>query len=82
MSEFTLDDLVRILRSAAGDAGSLDGDILDTAFDDLGYDSLALLETVSRIERETGASIPDEAVQKMPTPRAALDYVNGRIAGR
>ncbi|MFD5756102.1 acyl carrier protein, partial [Streptomyces sp. NPDC127044] len=51
-SEFTLDDLRRILQEGAGvDEGvDLDGDILDEPFEVLGYESLALLETGSRIE--------------------------------
>ena len=60
MNAFTLDDLRRILRACAGEAESidLDGDIVDIPFDELGYDSLALLELASRVEREYGAAIP------------------------
>ncbi|MEU9507194.1 acyl carrier protein [Micromonospora sp. NPDC048170] len=79
--ELTLEDLKRILRVAGGedDPETLDGDILDVSFADLGYDSLAMLETVSRIEREFGTSLPDELVPDMPTPRVALDTINSRL---
>ncbi|HEY8374500.1 MAG TPA: acyl carrier protein [Pseudonocardiaceae bacterium] len=81
MSQFTLDDLRRILKSAAGDDGAtLDGDVLDTEFADLGYDSLALLELAGHVQREYGVPMPDDAPQHMTTPRAALDYVNARFA--
>jgi act minimal PKS acyl carrier protein len=82
MSAFTLDDLRRILRACAGEAESvdLDGDIADVAFSDLGYDSLALLELASRIEREYATSIPDDAAVEMRTPRTAVDYVNERLS--
>ena len=62
--QLTIDDLKRILREAAGqdETIDLDGDILDTSFEDLGYDSLALLETGSRIEREHGIELEDTSV--------------------
>lgn len=76
--EFTLDDLRRILRAAAGeDEGlDLDGDILDAMFIDLGYDSLALLETAGRIERERGIQLHDSTITDARTPRTLLAAVN------
>lgn len=79
MSEFTLDDLRRILRAGAGDSGALDGDITDVPFTELGYDSLAMLELSSRIEREYGVPVPDDAALAMRTPAAALAFVNDRL---
>jgi aromatase len=79
MAEFTIDDLRRMLPTSSGDAGDLDAAALDTPFTDLGYDSLALLELSSRVGREHGVPVPDDAVQRMTTPRAALDYVNGLL---
>lgn len=80
---FTLDDLRRILRQAAGadEAVDLDGDIVDQAFTDLGYDSLALLETASRIEGEAGIVLDDDTVTEALTPRALIDVVNAHISG-
>ncbi|WP_433889453.1 acyl carrier protein [Streptomyces sp. CA-111067] len=80
--ELTIEDLKRILREAAGeDEGiDLDGDILDLTFEDLGYDSLALLETGSRIEREHGIELEDTTVSEVDTPRALLAVVNGQLA--
>ncbi|AVH55984.1 MULTISPECIES: acyl carrier protein [Streptomyces] len=76
--EFTLDDLRRILRDGAGadEAVDLDGDILDAEFESLGYESLALLETSSRIEREFGITLDDDTVTEAKTPRALIDAVN------
>jgi act minimal PKS acyl carrier protein len=76
---FQLADLRRILREGAGaDEGvDLDGEILDTAFDDLGYDSIALMETAARISREYGTPIDDDALTPATTPRALLALVNG-----
>ncbi|MBT2402033.1 MULTISPECIES: acyl carrier protein [unclassified Streptomyces] len=79
---FTLDELKRTLREAAGVAEGvdLDSDILDTEFDVLGYESLALLEAGSLIEREYGISLDEEAVNDATTPRAFIDVVNAQLA--
>ncbi|WP_304452783.1 acyl carrier protein [Nocardiopsis sp. YSL2] len=80
--QFTLDDLRRILREAAGEAESidLDGDILTSEFEDLGYESLALLEAGSRIEREYGIKLDDETLTDAVTPEALIKVVNDRLA--
>ncbi|MEW2511229.1 acyl carrier protein [Streptomyces sp. NPDC046870] len=79
---FTPDALRRILLEAAGadEAVDLDGDILDTDFTALGYESLALLETVGRIEREYGVSLDDDVLSEAPTPRTLVDLVNERLS--
>ncbi len=78
MQRFSNDDLGRILRDCAGeaDAPAWDEDVLDTAFTDLGYDSIAILETTSRIQQEFGIRVEDEAVADLDTPRAFLEHVN------
>ncbi|MFD8495381.1 phosphopantetheine-binding protein [Amycolatopsis sp. NPDC059657] len=76
--ELTLDSLKRILRDGAGtdEAVDLDGDILDTEFNELGYDSLALLETVARITREYRIPLDDDAATAAKTPRELLALAN------
>jgi act minimal PKS acyl carrier protein len=78
---FTLDDLRRILREAAGaDEGvDLDGDILGTEFEALGYESLALLETGGRIEREYGITLDDDTLAEARTPGQLVDAVNNHL---
>lgn len=80
-TSFTLDDLKRILLEGAGaeEGVDLDADILDTAFDDLGYESLALLETGSRIEREYHIVLDEAVVAEARTPRVLIDAVNSRL---
>lgn len=76
---FTLADLKRILIEGSGTPEGVDlatADILDTEFEALGYDSLALLETAGRVEREYGVSIDDSTVTEATTPRAFIDAVN------
>ncbi|GAA3170714.1 hypothetical protein GCM10017688_20560 [Streptomyces ramulosus] len=74
----TLPDLTRILRDCAGEDESvnLDGDILDTPFAELGYDSLALLETAARLERQLDVSLSEEEVGRATTPRLLLELAN------
>lgn len=82
MQRFTFEHLKEALRASAGVDGSADltQDVLDRSFDELGYDSLALLELTGRVQRDFGVPMPDDARQHMPTPRAALDYINTRFA--
>nr|WP_296780677.1 acyl carrier protein [Rhodococcus sp. (in: high G+C Gram-positive bacteria)] len=72
------DDLARIIKLAAGDdetAPLTDGSI-DVPLCDLGYDSLAMLETVSRVEREFGLTIDDSVASTELSVREFLDAVN------
>jgi minimal PKS acyl carrier protein len=82
MSQFTIEDLTRVMRECAGedDGVSLDGDIATVPFDDLGYDSLALLETASRIEREYGVPLPDGVLADVRTPEDFVRLVNEQSA--
>jgi act minimal PKS acyl carrier protein len=82
--EFTLSDLRRIVLEGAGadDSIDLDGDIVDTEFGALGYDSLALLETSTRIEREYDVRLGDEVVTDAKTPGALIAAVNAALAER
>ncbi|MEU3692479.1 acyl carrier protein [Streptomyces narbonensis] len=79
--EFTIEDLKRILLEGAGaDEGvDLDGDILDADFEELGYESLALLETGGRIEREYGISLDDEIFTENRTPRTLVVAINAYL---
>jgi act minimal PKS acyl carrier protein len=81
MSGFTANDLTRILRSCGGDSNvvDLDGSALDTPIIELGYDSLAMLEVASIVQREYGVPIPDEALSYMTTPRTTIEYLNSRL---
>jgi act minimal PKS acyl carrier protein len=81
-NEFTLAALKLILLEGAGaeEGVDLDGDIADTPFADLGYESLALLETGSRIEREYGISLDEEALATAETPKALIELVNTQLS--
>lgn len=76
--EITLDVLKRTLREGAGadEAVNLDGDVLDVEFAELGYDSLAVLETAGRLSREYGIDLDDDAATQAKTPRQLLELAN------
>ncbi|MCG7203818.1 MULTISPECIES: acyl carrier protein [Streptomyces] len=81
MAHIQIDDLRRILVACAGEDDGIDlsGDILDTSFGDLGYDSLALMETAARIERDYGVALADDVIADARTPRDLLDLVNRAV---
>ncbi len=78
MSQMTIEDLRAVLVAAAGEDDSLvlGPDTLDLSFEDLGYDSLALMETAAQIGRRFGVVISDEQIVELHTPREVLDLVN------
>jgi act minimal PKS acyl carrier protein len=78
---FTLDDLKRILIAGAGadETVDLDGEITDRRFEDLGYESLALLETLGRIENEFDISLDDSVLTGESTPAQLIDAVNASV---
>jgi act minimal PKS acyl carrier protein len=84
MAEFTVEDLTRIIRAAAGEDEGLDleSKITEMSFADLGYDSLAVMETASRVEREFGVMLPEEEMSNIETPKEFMAFVNTQLAAR
>ncbi|MCY0947989.1 acyl carrier protein [Streptomyces sp. H27-S2] len=74
----TMDDLKRALQEGSGvDEGvDLDRDLPTKAFADLGYDSLAVLETGLRLGRENNIEIDDSVFNELDTPQQLLDAIN------
>ena len=77
----TIDDLRGILVTCAGgdDSDALRGDICEVSFEDLGYDSLALIETAATVKRDYGVLIPDEQITEVHTPGELLTLINAQI---
>jgi minimal PKS acyl carrier protein len=78
MTNLTIDDLRRIFETVAGadEDINLDGDITDTEFAELGYDSIAVLEVVAEIRREFGVSLDEDALEDVHTPRSLLELLH------
>ncbi|GDX80243.1 acyl carrier protein [Deltaproteobacteria bacterium] len=52
----------------------------DASFiDDLGADSLDIVELVMAIEKEFDIEIPDEDAEKISTVRDAIDYISNKV---
>ena len=47
--------------------------------DDLGADSLDIVELVMAIEKEFGIEIPDDDAEKISTVKDAIDYISVRL---
>ncbi|KFZ76900.1 actinorhodin polyketide synthase acyl carrier protein [Amycolatopsis sp. MJM2582] len=76
--KLTLDDLTRVMRECAGADESVDltGDIAGVEFADLGYDSLALLETTARLRQEYGIRLDDDVVANVKNAGELLAVIN------
>jgi act minimal PKS acyl carrier protein len=81
MAEMTFEDLRLILVDCAGedDASEVRAADMDTAFADLGYDSLAILETVAQVKQRYGVAVPDDRFTTADTPRTFLTEVNSTV---
>jgi minimal PKS acyl carrier protein len=74
----TLSDLVSALRTCAGEVEDVDlgGDIAECTFTDLGYDSIALLETLARLADRHGLVLGEDVLTDLETPAELLRRVN------
>ncbi|MEV6638497.1 acyl carrier protein [Amycolatopsis sp. NPDC051371] len=75
----SIEDLRGILVGCAG-GDALPDDIADVSFEELGYDSLALIETAAALKRDRGLVVPDDLITEARTPGELLRLINDRIA--
>ncbi len=74
MSE-TADRVKKIVVEHLGvEAGKVTEDA--SFIDDLGADSLDIVELVMAFEEEFGVEIPDDAAEKITTVRDAIEYID------
>ncbi|WP_078287964.1 acyl carrier protein [Mycobacterium sp. D16R24] len=83
MAEVTLAQLHKILVACAGgdDDTEISPESATIEFEELGYDSLALMETAARLQREYGVHIAEEDLADLTTPQQMLDVINSQLAG-
>ena len=82
MTGFTLVKFQRVVESCVGVDSSVEltADHLDTELVDLGLDSLTVYEVVTLLQDDLRIRISDDEIDAIKTPRALIDFVNGRLA--
>jgi acyl carrier protein len=73
-----MNDLETKIKSVIAEkAGKSVSDIRDDAsfIEDLGLDSLDLVDMIMKLEEEFGISIPDEDLDKIRTVKDAINYI-------
>lgn len=77
--EFTFSDLKTILVNRIGIPESQVIDDPALSFEDMGLDSLALVEIQLEMQQDYGFSIPDEDAQYITSVGQAIEYTNRRL---
>ncbi|WP_068014717.1 acyl carrier protein [Nocardia mexicana] len=80
--------LATVLRQVAGDDAAIEVATLDqagdeTLFEDMGFDSIALLEVLNRLKREHGIALDDDVLEQAKSPAqlvAAIDEERRNVA--
>jgi acyl carrier protein len=79
-------EVLELVRGALADILEVSPDSIGegASFDDLGADSLALIELVESLEKDLGARfagfrVEDEDLEDLKTVRDAVDYVIARL---
>lgn len=76
---FTFDDLRTILVDRIGVPEDNIASDPSTTFEQMGLDSLALVDVQLAVQQEYDFAIPDEDAEKIGTVGGAIDYVNRRL---
>ncbi|WP_399931708.1 acyl carrier protein [Streptomyces kanamyceticus] len=73
----SLEELRLILAECAGEEPeeSAGEDFADRPFEELGYDSLVLLETSAQLKHRHGVDIPEDVIRELKSARAVLDHI-------
>ncbi|MFH8443880.1 acyl carrier protein [Streptomyces sp. NPDC018026] len=82
MAQLTLRELGEIMLEFQdhGSPSVIDTRALDVVFEDLECDSLMLLQTTGRIQREYGVELDRDRIAAADTPRALLRLVNTALS--
>ncbi|MET8756070.1 acyl carrier protein [Streptomyces sp. NPDC059104] len=84
MDRLGLTELARILRFWGGEEEcvELSEDVQDLYWDELGYDSLSVLQAIGSIERKYDVLLDGELLERADTPRSFLRCVNQVLGSR
>ena len=74
----TFDRVKKIVVEQLG-VNEADVTIDSTFIDDLGADSLDIVELIMAFEEEFDIEIPDDAAEKIKTVKNAVDYIDSQI---
>lgn len=77
-----MSDIEAKVKAAVAEQLSLDAGTINNGasfMDDLGADSLDLVELVMAFETEFGITIPDEDSAELTTVQKAIDYVTAKL---
>lgn len=74
--------MARIVKVTVSELGVNEAEVVPSSSfqDDLGADSLDVVELVMALEQEFGISIPDDAVQSIKTVQDAYNYISSQEA--
>jgi len=79
---FGFEDLKRILVDRVGLPEDVVKDEPELTFEDMGLDSLALVEIQLAMEQEYGFTVADEDAERIHNVGEAISYVNERLAAQ
>jgi acyl carrier protein len=79
---FGFEDLKRILVDRVGLPEDVVKDEPELTFEDMGLDSLALVEIQLAMEQEYGFTVADEDAERILNVGEAISYVNERLAAQ
>lgn len=84
MVEITLEDLIEVMRDCAGEDENLTANdvVANTDFDELGYDSLALMAASTMVEKKYSVTIGEDELARTRTLASFVDLVNRKVALR
>ena len=76
-------DLEKFKQIIAEELGVDPSEIKEDArfIEDLGADSIGLMELVMKLEEEFGVTIPDEDIEKIQTVGDAIKYIQEKLGG-
>ncbi len=76
-------DLEKFRQIIAEELGIDPSEVKEDArfIEDLGADSIGLMELVMKLEEEFGVTIPDEDIEKIQTVGDAIKYIQEKLGG-